>query len=79
MRLNETLITVFSAVFGLLALSSLIGAGLKLRIARGEPHAATDNLNSRVKGWWWMVLTLAFAFWAGKTGITVLFALAGVR
>lgn len=75
MSLNETLMTMFSTVFGMLLLSGLIGAGLKLRVARGEPHAAIDNLNSRVTAWWWMVLTLAFAFWVGETGLIVLFAL----
>ena len=34
-----------------------------------------DNLNSRIRAWWWMVGVLAVAFWVGKGGVIVLFAL----
>ena len=28
--------------------------------------AVIDNLNSRIRAWWWMVGVLAAAFWFGK-------------
>jgi len=40
MNASHDLITVFGGIFGLLAVFSLIGAGLKYRVARGEPHAS---------------------------------------
>ena len=49
---------------------------LKLRSRTGRARMATiDNLNSRIRAWWWMVGVLAAAFWFGKGGVIVLFAL----
>ena len=46
MNASHDLIAVFGGIFGLLAVFSLIGAGLKYRVARGEPHGVIDNLNA---------------------------------
>lgn len=74
MNPQATLIAVFSGVFALLALSSSIAWLLKRRLAPGQSSATVDNLNSRNKAWWVMILLLALAFWAGPLGITLLFA-----
>ena len=73
MNASHDLITVFGGIFGLLAVFSLIGAGLKYRVARGEPHGVIDNLNARIKAWWWMIGLLAGALWIGKPGVIALF------
>ena len=63
-------------VIGVLSLASAIGFALKLMVARGEPHATIDNLNSRVKAWWWMAAVIGLALGAGKDGVILLFAFA---
>ena len=59
MNASHDLIAVFGGIFGLLAVFSLIGAGLKYRVARGEPHGVIDNLNARIKAWWAMIALFA--------------------
>ena len=65
---------VFIGAITVLVVASLIGWVLKLRHSPDEPHATLDNLNSRIRAWWWMVGVLGVAFWFGKPGVIVLFA-----
>lgn len=65
-----------AGVIGVLALASAVGWVLKTTLAAGGPHAAIDNLNARVKGWWLMVAVIGLALLAGRTGVIVLFAFA---
>lgn len=64
---------LFLAVLGVLVVASVIGAMLKWRVAHGAPHGVIDNLNSRIKAWWVMVLLVSLAFVFGKAGVIVLF------
>lgn len=64
---------IFAGAVAVLTVASIVGWVLKLRLAPEEPHAVIDNLNSRIRAWWWMVAVLATAFWIGKTGVIVLF------
>ncbi len=73
MNLTDTLLAVFGGIFAVLALSSLIGAALKLRMAPASSQETVDNLNSRIKAWWVMILLIAGAIWIGKGGIILLF------
>ena len=66
---------IFLGAVAVLIVASVIGWVLKLRFAPEEPHAVIDNLNSRIRAWWWMVGVLAAAFWFDKAGVIVLFAL----
>lgn len=66
---------IFAGAAAVLIVASVIGLILKLRFAPEEPHGVIDNLNSRIRAWWWMVGILAVAFWLGKGGVIVLFAL----
>lgn len=66
---------IFAGAAAVLIVASAIGLILKLRFAPEEPHGVIDNLNSRIRAWWWMVGILAVAFWLGKGGVIVLFAL----
>ncbi len=74
MNPDATLITLFASVFGVLALASSIGALLKWRLGAGQSSNVVDNLNARIKAWWWMIGLLALAFWGGKSGVIALFA-----
>ena len=70
---KQTTQVLFAAVLGVLVFASTVGALLKWRVARGEPHGVIDNLNSRIKAWWVMVLLVSLSFVFGKTGVLLLF------
>lgn len=57
-----------------LLVASIIGWALKTAVAKGQPHATIDNLNTRIKAWWVMVLVVSLAFVFGRTGVILLFA-----
>jgi len=59
-----------------LALASAIGLGLKITVAKWQPHGAIDNLNTRVNAWWAMAIIVGLALVAGRIGVTLLFAFA---
>jgi hypothetical protein len=45
---------VTQAILATLILGSGVAILLKLRIAKGQPHAAIDNIIIRVNAWWVM-------------------------
>jgi phosphatidate cytidylyltransferase len=57
-----------------LLVASLIGWTLKVTVAKNQTHGVIDNLNTRIKAWWVMVLVIGIAFMFGDVGITLLFA-----
>lgn len=74
MNLDDTLIAIFGGIFVVLAVASVIGAALKYRLAPDAPRGALDNLNARIKAWWFMILFVGGAIWVGKGGVIALFA-----
>jgi len=70
---THTLFAIFGGAFALLTFASLIGFVLKWRKGFATAHAVIDNLNARIKAWWWMIGLLALAFWGGKAGVIALF------
>jgi phosphatidate cytidylyltransferase len=72
--MQPELLKLFAGVFGLLVVASLAGALLRHRLAGAGSNATVDNLNARIKTWWWMVILLGIAFAFGKGGVVVLFA-----
>ncbi|HMW17405.1 MAG TPA: phosphatidate cytidylyltransferase [Accumulibacter sp.] len=60
-----------------LCVASLIGWGLRRRLA-GQPNPTIDNLNQRIQAWWLIAGGVGVAFLGGKSGITLLFALASL-
>lgn len=71
---TTTLIALFGGVFATLAVASAIGGLLKWRLKDGRSSSVVDNLNTRIKAWWWMIGLLALAVWGGKAGVIALFA-----
>ena len=69
------LLWLLSGVAGILILSSITGALLKRRLSPDGSNPVIDNLNARINAWWVMVILLASAFLAGRTGVIVQFAL----
>jgi phosphatidate cytidylyltransferase len=66
---------VLGGVLTVLAIASLIGYALSLRVRGEASRKAVENLNARIKAWWVMVLVLASALMAGPKPTIVLFAL----
>ena len=62
------------SLLGVLSFASMVGLVLKQTVARGQPHAVIDNLNSRNKAWWMMLALCIGAFLAGKPGVITLCA-----
>ena len=76
LTLHQQTIGVFAGVGVVLVVASVIGYVLKISVAHGQPHGVIDNLNTRIKAWWAMVLVIGFAFLFGRAGVTLLFLFA---
>lgn len=72
--LLQTKQLLLAGALTVLVVASFAGALLKLRFARGRTHAVIDNLNSRIKAWWVMVLLLSVSLLSGPAVTVVLFA-----
>lgn len=59
---------------GFLALASLIGYVLKLRLSPDGTNTTIENLNARINAWWVMVVLIGLSFIAGRIGVVILFA-----
>lgn len=62
-------------VVGLLVMASVAGQMLRARRSPDAGNAAVENLVARIRACWVMVILIALAFLAGRTGVVVLFAL----
>jgi phosphatidate cytidylyltransferase len=69
---------LFAGIGVVLLVASLIGRALKVTVAKGAPHGVIDNLNTRIKAWWVIVLVAAGAFLFGRVGVTLLFLFASL-
>ena len=78
MTATEQSLLLFGGVLAILILASLVGFVLARRYASSAPNPTIDNLNSRIKAWWLMVIVIGLAFAFGKTGVIILFALASL-
>ncbi len=76
------LIWLLAAVAAILIIATLIGEALRARLSPDGNNPVIENLNARIAAWWAMVVLLAIAFLAGRTGVVLLFAIlsfAGLR
>jgi phosphatidate cytidylyltransferase len=67
---------LFLGVAAALTIASGVAYVLNRRLVAGS--RALDNLSSRIRSWWGMVMLLAVAFAFGNAGVIVLFALASL-
>ncbi|KGQ18238.1 Phosphatidate cytidylyltransferase [Lysobacter dokdonensis DS-58] len=67
-------VLLFGGIFAVLILATAIAEALRWR-TRGRPNTVVDNLVARIRAWWVMAAVMAAAFWLGRTGMIVLFAL----
>lgn len=70
---NEPLL-ILSALTGVLALASLAGFFLRVFARQTTNIGVIENLNARIRSWWWMVGTLGGAVLAGRGAVIGLFA-----
>jgi phosphatidate cytidylyltransferase len=66
---------LIGGVVTLLILASVIGRILRARVKDEKAADVVDNLNARVRSWWWMVAVFAAAFVIGRNATIVMFAL----
>jgi phosphatidate cytidylyltransferase len=70
---NEPLL-ILSATGSVLALASLAGFFLRVSVREGANVRVVENLNARIKSWWWIVFILGSAVLAGRAAVITLFA-----
>jgi phosphatidate cytidylyltransferase len=71
---DTILLALFLGVFAIMITASTVGIVLRARPGAEAYRVVVDNLNARLKAWWVMIFLLALAFWAGTTGVILLFA-----
>ncbi len=71
--IHETIL-LGTGLFAVLTTASVV-AWILTRRAGAHRSAALLNLNQRIRAWWVMVAIIAVAFFFGKRGMTILFAL----
>lgn len=75
LTIDPTMATLFGGVFALLLVASGAGFVLSKRVTSEGGIATVENLNQRIKAWWFMIAIFAVAFVFGKGVTIVLFAL----
>jgi phosphatidate cytidylyltransferase len=76
MTVTEQTFALFGGIAGVLVVASLTGLILQRRYASEGPNPVIENLNSRIKAWWVLVIAIGVAFALGKAGVIILFAFA---
>ena len=66
LRMDPQLMWLFEGVLAILALSSLIGLVLKLRVRSDTGRATVANLNARIRAWWVMSAVFALTVASGS-------------
>jgi phosphatidate cytidylyltransferase len=75
LKLDKQTYWLVGGVLALLAVSSLIGWVLSLRVTNDQGRATVQNLNARIRAWWMMVAVFGLAMATGGIGSIVLFGL----
>ncbi len=70
--LNETVVSLFLGIGGILVLATIVAVILGVR-SRGKDSPTLKNLNQRIGAWWIMALGLAITLLIGETAVIVLF------
>jgi phosphatidate cytidylyltransferase len=74
MSATQHTLVLFAGIACVLVVASIVSFVLQ-RSAAG-PSAVLENLSSRIKAWWVMVIAIAIAFAFGKAGVIALFGFA---
>jgi phosphatidate cytidylyltransferase len=74
----QQMAVLFAGIGVVLVVASTIGLVLKATVAQGQPHGEIDNLNTRIRAWWVMVVVIGCALLLGRAGVTLLFLFASI-
>jgi phosphatidate cytidylyltransferase len=74
MSATQHTLVLFAGIAAVLVVASIVS--FLLRRSAAGPSAVLDNLSSRIKAWWVMVIAIAIAFAFGKAGVIALFGFA---
>jgi phosphatidate cytidylyltransferase len=72
---DSSVLLLFGSVAGLLTVATFIGWLLGRSVTEESKRKVIDNLNARIRAWWFMVLIFLSALALGRMGATVLFGL----
>ena len=75
LKLDQQTIWLVGGVLALLAVSSVAGWILSMRVKSEQGRATVNNLNARIRAWWMMVAVFGLAMATGGIGSVVLFGL----
>ena len=67
------LFLMFLATCSVLAIAFMAGLHLRATARGGAMIATLDNLNTRIKAWWWIALVFASAVLTGRAAVIILF------
>ncbi len=67
------LMTLLMPVLAVLVTASVVG--FVLARLKGADNPVIENLNARINAWWVMAIVLGLAFWWGRSGVVLLFAI----
>ncbi|MFK7939136.1 MAG: phosphatidate cytidylyltransferase [Roseovarius sp.] len=70
---HDALISLLVGSLAVLVTASVVAFALGMKL--GRDNALVENLTDRINAWWVMVGVLGFAFWIGRHGVVLLFAL----
>ena len=70
---HDALISLLYGSLAVLVTASVVAFLLGLKLGRDD--TLVENLTDRINAWWVMVGVLGFAFWIGRPGVVLLFAL----
>jgi hypothetical protein len=71
MRVELQLILL--VIGSVLAIASLAGLRLRVSVREGAMVGTVENLNTRIKAWWWIVLIFGSAVLAGRVAVARVF------
>lgn len=74
MRVDPDVRLILYGVGSALSLASLVGFILRARVRQIAAIGIVENLNTRIKAWWGIVLVGSAALFAGRTAVIALFA-----
>ena len=64
---------ILLATGGVLAIASVAGLRLRATVREGVLVGTIDNLNARIRTWWWIALVFASAVLTGRAAVIILF------
>jgi len=75
MTTQRECLAVFVSILAVLSAASLISFVLRMRVRESRGSPVIDNLITRIKAWWIMVIVMGGALFAGHRAVVILFAL----